>query len=429
MKFSRSQVGLIIFLTTSFGSPITTFAYESVMLTKQDQLSGLEQALRASLQLNPAINGQLSQMTAQDSAIDAAKASRYPTFGFDIDTMTEGEANGTIALEQPLWTFGKTDAAIGFASAKYQVETKGLLQVRRTLIQSTATAYTKIQSVKLKITVAVENVAEHKRLFERIQRRQKGQLASVADVRLATSRLLQAQSELLQYEGELKARINELYAITRSKVSTDTEINPSYMSLPNEQDIQSRAVSASAEIAYAKEEVNLAKAELEQTKANPFPTLSARVEQSVFDAADIPNQDETRFGVVLTGQLSGLGVSAYNQINESTERITAAQFELDSVRNEVERETTNLIVNRDLQESLRTSQQETLAALEDTMASFLRQYETNRKSWVEVLNQQRELAQMRYTVIATDQTWKEISLQIASKIGNLDAAAGMGKSL
>ncbi|MEZ9700395.1 TolC family protein [Vibrio sp. 10N.261.46.E12] len=201
------------------------------------------------------------------------------------------------------------------------------------------------------------------------------------------------------------------------------------MALPDEQNIHSRAVNASSEIAYAKEEVNLAKAELEQTKANPFPTLSARFEQSVFDAADTPNQDETRFGVVLNGQISGLGVSAYNQINESAERITAAQYELDSVRNEVERETKNLIVNRDLQESLRTSQQETLAALEDTMASFLRQYETNRKSWVEVLNQQRELAQMRYTVIATDQTWKELSLQIASKIGKLDAAAGMGKSL
>ncbi|OMO36250.1 hypothetical protein BCT46_15775 [Vibrio sp. 10N.261.46.E8] len=127
MNFSRSQVGLIIFFAAALGNPMTTLANESVLLSKQEQLSGLEQALRSSLQFNPAINGQLSQMTAQESAIDAAKASRYPTFGFNIDTMTEGATNGIVSLEQPLWTFGKTDAAIGFASAKYQVETKGLL--------------------------------------------------------------------------------------------------------------------------------------------------------------------------------------------------------------------------------------------------------------------------------------------------------------
>jgi adhesin transport system outer membrane protein len=88
------------------------------------------------------------------------------------------------------------------------------------------------------------------------------------------------------------------------------------------------------------------------------------------------------------------------------------------------RQADNLLVNRELQDGLRASQAKSVAALEQTMASFLRQYETNRKSWVEVLNQQRELANMRYTLITADQQWLALSLRLAAMTGLLDKIAG-----
>jgi adhesin transport system outer membrane protein len=64
-------------------------------------------------------------------------------------------------------------------------------------------------------------------------------------------------------------------------------------------------------------------------------------------------------------------------------------------------------------------------ALNNTMDSFLRQYETNRKTWVEVLNQQRELANMRYSLISTDQQYMALSLKLAIMAGRLDELAGV----
>jgi adhesin transport system outer membrane protein len=59
------------------------------------------------------------------------------------------------------------------------------------------------------------------------------------------------------------------------------------------------------------------------------------------------------------------------------------------------------------------------------MDSFLRQYETGRKSLVEVLNTQRDLTETRLLFSQIKSEWLTLSLKLAAITGSLDELAGL----
>lgn len=388
---------------------------------------GLLEALNTVLKYNPAVKGQLAQLNVQGYAIDAAKAGRYPTMSLSANTLDEDYNAATLTVDQPIWTFGKLTSAIDGAQGYYELEKQGLLQIKRELLEKTAIAYAQVQSARQNIEVAQQNLIEHQELHQRIVRRNEVQLASVTDVHLANSRLLQAESDLLSYQGELQTAINELFALTMIPVATEQPIDTALMTLPDEQTVTQLAFEQSLDLAYATEQVNVAKNSLSQNKAAVYPTISLRVQQSVWETDPDYDTDRTQYGLVVSGEFAGMGATSFNQIKGAAEQINAVQYQLDSLRNEVRREVNYLLVNRKWVNGVRDSQTKTQKALTVTMESYFRQYESNRKSWVEALNSQRELTQMRYSLIASEYQWTLVSLQLATLIGKLDSFAGVNQ--
>ena len=89
------------------------------------------------------------------------------------------------------------------------------------MIEDTAAAYNSYWGIKQRVIIAEDNVAEHNRFYQMISRRQEGGVASAADVRLALSRLLQAQAQLEQIKGAAAKARNEQEALTQIAISAD----------------------------------------------------------------------------------------------------------------------------------------------------------------------------------------------------------------
>lgn len=354
----------------------------------------------------------------QQDAVDAAEAARYPSVSTEVSS--NKNESSYVQVSQPLWTFGKISSAIETQEMGYEVQKLALSQVKRDLIIKTAAAYAQVQSVLMKISVAQDNLKTHQSLCDRIKNRYQGQIASLADVHLATARLLQAKADLVNYKGQLKSALNELYALTRTPISAQEPIDSSFARIQDDATVKKLILEQNTDVAHANAQVDLAVSKVKEQKTSYYPTVSFRVRKYFSDYSD-----ETHVGLVVNSSLDGMGVANYNQIQGAEKSVSVAQYELDSVRNEVERETESLLLNREVQENLRESQQESVKSLEETMESFVRQYDMSRKSWVDVLNQQRELTNMRYTLINTDLQWMTLSLQIAAMTGNLDKIAGV----
>ena len=71
------------------------------------------------------------------------------------------------------------------------------------------------------------------------------------------------------------------------------------------------------------------------------------------------------------------------------------------------------------------SYEQSVAEIEETLQSFLRQYDAGRKSWMDVLNIQREVSDTRLQLEQARAAWLEMSLRIAAITGQLDRITGV----
>ncbi|MFT6916930.1 MAG: adhesin transport system outer membrane protein [Motiliproteus sp.] len=393
------------------------------VLQSQAANRGLGAALKATMRNHPALKGKQAEVNAQSGLVDSAEAGRYPSLSSQIQTLDTGANTATLRLRQPLWAFGRIDTAIDQAEAESVAEQTLLLQVQRELIEQTAVAYAAIQSLSSRLAIAELNVEEHERLHERIETRQEGQLASEADVSLASSRLIRAQGDLYRLQGEMDAALTELLRLTQIVVSIEPVVADEQLRLPGDTEALRLALDRNADLLVKRAQVEVARWTVENTRLADTPTLYFQIDQDVLDKTS--GVDRTRVGLVLEASTQGLGFATRGRTKSVEQRYEAALFDRDATGNEIRSQLDTLLLNRALQKRLRMSQQAAVTAVEETLASFVRQYDSGRKSWMDVLNTQREVTEVRQQLAQIDNTWQTITLRIAALIGELDHLAGI----
>ena len=401
----------------AFLVPVPVFA--ETLLSESGGLSG---ALRAAMANNPSIIGKTAEVRAQGYTVDATRAARLPALSVSANNINEEfDDQGTVRINQPIYAFGKINRSIRVAEAGYSVEQWDLLRVQRDLIRQTAVAYTRIGGVLERARVAEQNIEEHERLYERIERRQQGQLASEADAVLANSRLIQSRALRDQLAGELAVAEAELRALTLEAVGAHVPVPANLVEMPEAAVLRSRALTASADMGLARMRTAEVRETLAREKVDALPTVFLRAEHDFLDQRF--NQDPTRVGVALEANVDGMGFATRGRIRSVAERLTAAEQQLAVTREDVRRQVDILIANRDTQGQLIEAQQRAIDAVERTLESFVRQYETGRKSWVDVLNTQRELTNLRVEMVNFETNRLGFSLELQALTGGLDVLA------
>lgn len=382
--------------------------------------SGLAKALKAALTLHPSVRGQQALLEGAAFNQDASFAQRLPTLSFDGDTL--GEQNqGTLVVQQPLWSFGRIDTQVNLAKAGLRTEQIALLQVRRDLLEETALAYASIDGLRRQMAVAEENIEAHRTFHDRIVRRQKGGVASEADVQFAYGRLVRAESTLVNYQGQLAVAESRLRALTLADVDTRQAVSPDWFDFGDDSLLEQLIIDSSADMLTARQRLVTAELSIEQAKYESMPTLAYQIER------DMPNDpevsDHVRHGLTLQASFGGLGYGSYSSVRSYQAQRTAAQQEVQATEVELRREVQSLQINLAMQLRLQTAQAAAVSAVRETLASFIRQYETDRKSWIEVLNTQRELSQEQLELVSIESSVLEARLQLASMAGLLDSTA------
>jgi len=387
------------------------------------QVNGLAAALRATMTHNPILKGKQAEVEEQQYGVSSAKAKRYPTLSAQGSNVNDNYDQATLRLDQPVWAFGKIDTEIARAESEVNAEQWRLLDIQRQLLEDTATVYAKIEGIKQRAQVAQNNIDAHQGYYDRIVRRQRGQLSSQADMRLAYARLLQAQTQLLSFKGDLSDAQSELQTLTQIPVSTELAVDHRLAQLPSNAAVQRLAVEKEANIRLKRQNLEVVRLGLETEKIASLPTIYFRVEADLLDSAD--GNNELRAGLTFESSFEGLGLVARGRVKGAEARLAAARYDLDSSINDTRRRVRSLMLNRQVQQGLISAYKQTVDAMQETLASFLRQYETGRKSWLELLNTQRELTALEIQLVQSKSDWLILSLRVASLTGGLDQQAGL----
>lgn len=387
---------------------------------------GLEQALRSALSRHPSVAGKSAELQAQGHAADAARAQRFPSLTLQAQGLEgRGNAGGqlphSLRARQPVWSFGRIEDGIRLAEAGIDSERADLLRVQRQLLEQTAAAYAQVLGQRERLQIARDNSQAHQALHEQIQRRERGQLASRADVGLAATRLAQARSREQAQQAELAIARTELSALTQEENAAELPPAPVLAELAPAEQVLFQALSASADLRLRQAQIARAEAALLQTRSAAMPTIYLQAES----ARPAGGRTDQQLSLVFEASLDGMGLTTRSRSAQASAQLEAARQGLAAARSEVQRRLQRLLAQHRLQTELLDLQAESVAELAALLQSYKRQFEAGTKSWLDVLNIQRELFEQRLQQAQVRSERLTQALQVRAITGALDALAGL----
>lgn len=388
-----------------------------------DSVVDLETAFSAVLSKHPAMSGKQAEVSASVYDADVARAARLPSLTAQAGRMYQegnGELDGqntlTLRLRQPIWAFGKIDSGIESADASIQVHKSDLLKVKRDLLDKVASAYARVYGISLRLQVVKNNIETLDDLYQQIMRRESGQLASKADVRMASLRLNQAKGKKRITEGELSVALSDLHALIQIPVTGVSLVDAEFTEL-SINGLQQQIEANSANLQHKHALLQVAKANIDKDTYSSMPVIYLQAERN-FNQLGYLNA--TRYGVVIEGNVDGVGFAASGRSKAATARATAASESLAVARNDLKNKVNSLIANRQAQQDFISEQVFAIKDIEAVSASYFRQYEAGAKQWLDVLNIQREMTDMRNQKAQAESDWLLHCLQLKIMSGAFD---------
>jgi adhesin transport system outer membrane protein len=239
-----------------------------------------------------------------------------------------------------------------------------------------------------------------------MERRVDAEASSSIDLVLANSRQLQTQVELDAAQRNLKVALLKLEQLSgevnlRQRLPTVASFPSLRSAAPFVEQLQQTDWNASAAhapaVQIARSDVISAQNRLRIKEAERWPQLYVRVDQPLGH----PTLNAHHSAVIFAGMSYTPGAGFANVVEAQALATRVAKSEQSVVA-----------AMKDIQETLQNDREEFLnayaqiSALEKSvsgsgmvLASFERQFQANRKTWLDLLNQVRELAQNEYALV------------------------------
>jgi len=402
-----SQLCMLAFLTTS------TQLFAAPALPEE-----MTQAIRSAMQTHPDVMVANSRMLSATSQVTAGDYRWYPRAEVAIRTGRQGDRYSTIGLNQTLWDNGKLDADYDAAKAGESAALAGKDATMESVGIAAAVAYLDVARAREQKAVAEENVNEHRKLHFSVLKRSDGGIGSKSDVTLTTSRLQQARATAKQWQGEV-ARSEAAYLSIVGAPPTDNLPLINLWEVEGGQDgLVKRVVGRAPSLQKLKEEVRAAEATVISKRAQLYPTLYARVDNTRYFGSG-PFDTDTRFSVNFQWQNDVAFTQRY--------QVEAAQYMVDAAKHALESEERVLIKTAsnywdDYTTAINRSEElgKFSASAAETVQLFKRQFTIGRRSWPEVTNTLQDLYSAQSQKVDATYAAMASRMKLAFIAGELD---------
>lgn len=352
---------------------------------------GLRQLLQMAVETHPSIaSARFDQQSAQ-SMIEAARQQFWPAPGVQTDSLS-GRSATTFRLTQPLWTGGKLTADLRFSELRE-------LRAREAISDTQITLATRVAGIAQSYLLNTgRRIAQERNvetligLLRMIERRSQAEVSATSDVNMVRTRLAQAQADLESFRALENSALAQLgSAIGRPLAPGSLELPPAPPRPPMLARLLERAVQDNPHLRLAEIDTRLAAIEIDRTRSAMWPTVSLRLERQV---GEYPGSAAAGNRVFVSMQYApGSGLSLGSQIEAAERRLSAVQRTAEAGRRDiterVEAEWRDLeSMQRRLPELRRSREGAT-----EVLASNRRLFVTGRRSWIDLLNSVREIAQ------------------------------------
>lgn len=362
--------------------------------------SRLAAAAESAVETYPAIQAGEATIRAAGADIRSAKWLRFPslTVAGRMDNDRTGALGTEIQVDQPIWSGGRITANIERAEAGRDVAEARLDETAEDIALRVVAAYYEVVRTTKRAELLRKSLAEHERLVESMKRRVEQEVSPASDLDLATSRAAQVRQDLTlttaQWSMNLQ-RLAELVGVPPQQyqsapnpserlyellVGPLPDYSPQLHHPPTEGAVP-QALACDPTRRRLTGEAAIANADRKISEASILPRLSAQYSRNEVVG--------DRVGLVLQAQTNG-GLSSFSAAESARLRQQASELQISVAERELREQIILELVENTTARNRIESSSAAAASADNVRESFMRQFVTGRRSWLDVMNAVRE---------------------------------------
>ena len=394
----------------------------SILFAAPSHCQVLEGLILESLASHPAMSSAQAQGRAAKASLESAAWEFFPTPSVGLersyvspsDRAYSGDANVlTLRLQQPLWTGGRLTATKDRAEAGVAMNLAALEEVRLQIALRVVQGYTEWLTAHSKLLALDTSLATHVRLNEQVKRRIAQGLQPESDQTLAQSRLQAVVAEMATLQAQSISALARLAQLTGREVSSEVlarQIAKPYTPEPATPLPSALAVSAS--IQKSRAQARMQSYLVAERRAELSPEVFLRAERQYGSTAYANTAPENRLFIGLSSRF-GAGLSSLSAVDAAQAQYQAALAEVEvQIRSVTEQVNSDKAMAHEYRRRLSALQAARLASAEVAQAHD-RQFLSGRKTWLDVMNAARELAQAETQIVEAQATMLALSWRLA----------------
>lgn len=353
--------------------------------------------------VNPEVLASQMQVQAAEADVDTAKWQFYPTPSLSVrSAMTDSDDAinkspiTVFGLEQPLWTGGRLTAGLDNSKASRDMAKASLDETRQALALRLVQAYGDWYVARFKGQALADSLAVHHDLLKQIDRRIGEGLAARSDRVQVLSRIEQIEADVQSYLGQAQRGLSMMQLLVGRELRDEDlsrMLAEPFLVSTELDSLQREALTTNPSLQRANAAISLAEANLKLAKATVMPRVSFSLEHQWNAQYDTQLDSSNRAYLTVASDL-GAGLSARSKRSAAAALADGAMRELDAARLQL---VTQLDSDRLTLVSLRKRKGFLNAAMvsaDAVRASYGRQYLQGRRTWLDVMNAEREVSQL-----------------------------------
>ncbi len=373
------------------------------------EILSLQEILDSALATHPSLLAARLQVKAADQDVTAAERLRWPTLSLTTETNRNNNNRSLVPTkvfraDQNIWDAGRVSSKVREAESLVQLSQTLVDLQQQDLFIAIINSWQALVGALEKERVATKALVLLRGYQTQMQRRVEAQASPQIDLELVDARVLQTEVELTTAKSQMSVAVSRLEQLS-SLVGLTHRVR-SIQALPTLAQTQTFSHSVGtvdlaslarqhSTVQKALQERTLLEKRLETKKAEQMPQVYARWDQPLGTTDTITS---TKPSVFLGLRYSpSPGFSGYVEAQALETRLRGQEQTVESVQREILQ---TLLSDREdfLNARLRISAlDKSVIGSELVLGSYLRQFQAGRKTWQDLLNAARELAQNEYS--------------------------------
>lgn len=372
----------------------------AISLQASDYEKFVEELIAKSFERNPSILSKKNAIISSSYSVDGARWQYYPTPSLRAENDDNGQRVVTFSLQQPLWAGGKIDATYDKTKIQEQIAKMNLNETKESLaISITQNIYNLLSSYgkTLVYADALRRLEEHKNM---ITRRINEGASPDSELLLINARLSQAQTDYSMSLALQNKTLVTLEQLLAKKVTIEDfrdilpkELNKLELtSKYRDEDLMNKVIEVNPSLEKYSGQIKAQSYEIDIKKAILYPTVYAKYEKNWSDNNNTNNNNNNDSLFKLGVEYSpGAGLSSLSAIDTAKADLLTLSRDKDNLELEIKQKINSELSDYEFTYNRYDNYTLAVESNQQTCESYKRLFVAGKRSWLDVLNAEREL--------------------------------------